>query len=160
MRIVTFCFCFFLSITFSWSRNRSPFKVCSTFFLLWLKRMAGSALCFHQDATVSENRKSNTPPIFQVTSISHLCVSYSRIYSSSTQCEGKIQLLRSHDFQWHSSGGLSRGSSDLPKTWGGCLRWELIPTTDSTSGSNASSNAGGPQRSFKRSGSWVHTVRK
>lgn len=86
---VLFFLFFFLSITFSWSRNRSPFKVCSTFFLLWWKRMAGSALCFHQDATASENRKSNTPPIFQVTSISHHCVSYSRIYSSSTQCEGK-----------------------------------------------------------------------
>lgn len=131
-----------------WSRNRSPYKVCSTSFLLRWKGTAGRALCFHQGATASENRKSNTPPIFHVTSISHNCVSYPPIYSCSTQCEGK--RYRSHHLS-HSSGGLSRGASDLPKTWGGCLRWELIPTTDSTSGNNASSDAGGPQRSFKRS---------
>ena len=89
MRIVAFFSNHHLFLEY-WSRKTSPYNVFSTFLivLLWTGTV-GRALCFHQGATRSENRKSNAPPIFQVTSISNDCVSYPPIYSCRTQWEGK-----------------------------------------------------------------------
>lgn len=94
--------------------------------------------------------KSNTPRVFQVTWVSYYCVSYPPVYSCTPQSvhergretgreEGMLQLV---SFRWRSlQGAYGPSMGDQRKTWkwGGQLKWETIPTTDSTSGGNSSS---------------------
>lgn len=65
------------------------FLKCTVHFLIMMKSKGLESRPFPPGAGASSNRKSNTPPIFQVTSISHNCVSYPPIYSCSAWCERK-----------------------------------------------------------------------